>query len=186
MNREDALGLLYAETKTDSLRKHALGVEVAMRAYATRFGEDVELWGVTGLLHDFDYEATPDPKDHPLRGAEILAARGCPEAIIYAIKSHATYLGLPRQSLMDKTLFAVDELVGFVTAVALIRPNKSVMEVTVDSVKKKMKSAGFARAVSREDIVEGADSLGVTLDEHIATVIGAMQGTAKTLGLEGT
>lgn len=185
MNRSEAMALLYEHTRTDSLRKHALGVEAAMRAYARKFGEDAEIWGVVGLLHDFDYEATPDPEDHPMRGAAILTAKGCPEEIIYAIKSHATYLGLPRISGMDKALFAVDELVGFITAVALVRPTRSVMEVSVDSVKKKMKQVGFARAVSREDIVEGAASLEVSLDEHIETVIVAMQGAASELGLDG-
>jgi putative nucleotidyltransferase with HDIG domain len=185
MNRNEALALLYEHTKTDSLRKHALGVEAAMRRYAERFGEDPETWAITGLLHDFDYEETPDPKDHPLRGTRILEGKGCPEEIIYAIKSHASYLGLERKSRMDKALFAVDELVGFITAVALIRPTRSVMEVTVESVKKKMKQAGFARAVSREDIVAGAETLGVPLDDHIATVIAAMQGIAGALGLAG-
>ncbi|MBM3262894.1 MAG: HDIG domain-containing protein [candidate division Zixibacteria bacterium] len=186
MDRAQALALLYRHTQTDSLRKHALGVEAAMRVYAEKFGEDIETYGIVGLLHDFDYEETPDPKDHPMRGAGILEGEGCPAHIIYAIKSHATYLGLARLSRMDKTLFAVDELVGFVTAVTLIRPNRSVMEVSVDSVKKKMKQVGFARAVSREDIVQGAESLGIPLDEHIATVIVAMQGIADRLGLAGT
>ena len=185
MNRDDALALLCEETKTDSLRKHALGVEAAMRAYAERFEEDVEKWGIVGLLHDFDYEKTPDPKDHPMRGVAILEEHGCPEDIIYAIKSHATYLGVERKSLMDKALFAVDELVGFIVAVALVRPSKSVMDVTVKSVKKKMKMTAFAKAVSREDIHEGAESLGMTLDEHIAVVIQAMKDVAGELGLEG-
>ena len=186
MNRDDALALLYEETKTDSLRNHALGVEAAMRTYAERLEEDVEKWRIVGLLHDFDYEKTPDPKDHPMRGAAILEEHGYPEDIIYAIKSHATYLGLERKSLMDKTLFAVDELVGFIVAVALVRPSKSVMDVTVKSVKKKMKMAAFAKAVSREDIYEGAESLGMTLDEHIAVVIQAMKDVAGELGLDGT
>lgn len=185
MNRDDALTLLYKHTGTDSLRKHALGVEAAMRAYAARFGEDMEKWGVVGLLHDFDYEETPNPKDHPMRGAGILQAKGYPEDVIYAIKSHAEYLGLERKSLMDKALFAVDELVGFIVAVALVRPSGSIMEVTVKSVRKKLKMAAFAKAVSREDIQEGAESLGVSLDDHIAVVIEALQGAAKELGLEG-
>lgn len=186
MNRDDALALLHEHTKTDSLRKHALGVEAAMRHYARKYGEDEEKWGIVGLLHDFDYEATPDPKDHPMRGAKILEEEGYPEDVIYAIKSHATYLGLERLSLMDKTLFAVDELVGFITAVALVRPSGSVHEVKVKSVRKKMKAVAFARAVSREDIVEGAESLGLDLGEHIANVIEAMQGEADALGLAGS
>ena len=186
MNREDALGLLYEHTKTESLRKHALGVEAAMRYYARKFSEDEEKWGIVGLLHDFDYEATPDPKDHPIRGAKILVEKGYPEDVVYAIKSHATYLGLERRSLMDKTLFAVDELVGFVTAVALVRPSGSVLEVKVRSVRKKMKAVAFARSVSREDIVEGAESLKLELSDHIANVIRAMQEEAETLGLTGT
>lgn len=186
MTRDDALTLLYEHTKTDSLRKHALGVEAAMRYYARKLGEDEEKWGIVGLLHDFDYEETPDPADHPMRGAKILEEKGYPEDIIYAIKSHATYLGLERKSLMDKTLFAVDELVGFITAVTLVRPSKNVMDVKVKSVKKKMKAIAFARAVSREDIIEGAESLGLTVEEHIAQVIEAMQGSASELGLDGS
>ncbi len=186
MNRDDALALLHEHTKTDSLRKHALGVEAAMRHYARKYGEDEEKWGIVGLLHDFDYEATPDPKDHPMRGTKILEAKGYPEDVIYAIKSHATYLGLERRSLMDKTLFAVDELVGFITAVALVRPSGSVHEVKVKSVRKKMKAIAFARAVSREDIVEGAESLDLDPGDHIANVIEAMQGEAAALGLAGS
>lgn len=184
MNRDDALALLYEHTRTDSLRKHALGVEAAMRAYAERFGEDAEKWGIVGLLHDFDYEATPDPAHHPMRGAKILEEKDYPEDVIYAIKSHATYLGLERKSLMDKTLFAVDELVGFIVAVALVRPSRSVMDVTVKSVKKKMKMTAFAKAVSREDILKGAQSLGMDLDGHIAVVIKALQGIASELGMK--
>jgi len=185
MNRDDAVNLLYEHTKTDSLRKHALGVEAAMRYYAKKFGEDEEKWGIVGLLHDFDYEATPDPKDHPMRGAKILEENGYPEEIIYAIKSHATYLGLERKSLMDKTLFAVDELVGFITAVTLVRPSKSVLDVKVSSVKKKMKAMAFARAVSREDIAEGAKSLALSVEDHITHVIEAMKASAEELGLAG-
>ncbi len=186
MNREDALELLHEHTKTDSLRKHALGVAAAMRYYARKNGEDEEKWGIVGLLHDFDYEATPNPKDHPMRGAKILEETGYPDDVIYAIKSHATYLGLERRSQMDKTLFAVDELVGFITAVALVRPSGSVREVKVSSVRKKMKAVAFARAVSREDIVEGAESLGLELGDHITNVIEAMQQEAEALGLAGT
>ena len=186
MNREDALALLHEHTKTDSLRKHALGVEAAMRHYARKYGEDEEKWGIVGLLHDFDYEATPDPKDHPMRGAAILEEKGYPGDVVYAIKSHATYLGLERRSLMDKTLFAVDELVGFITAVALVRPSGSIHEVKVRSVRKKMKAVAFARAVSREDIAEGAESLGLDLADHIANVIEAMRAEAEALGLAGS
>lgn len=185
MNRDDAINLLYEHTKTDSLRKHALGVEAAMRYYAKRYGEDEEKWGTVGLLHDFDYEATPDPKDHPMRGAKIMEEHGYPEDIIYAIKSHATYLGLERRSLMDKALFAVDELVGFIAAVTLVRPSKSVLDVKVSSVKKKMKAIAFARAVSREDIAEGAESLSLSVEEHIANVVEAMKASATELGLAG-
>ncbi|MBT5872167.1 MAG: HDIG domain-containing protein [Candidatus Latescibacteria bacterium] len=185
MNRDDALVLLKNHTKTDSLRKHALGVEAAMRAYAPIYDADVEKWGIVGLLHDFDYEETPDPKDHPLRGAAILQDNGYPEDVIYAIKSHATYLGLPRSSPMDKALFAVDELVGFAVAVALVRPSKSILDVKVSSVKKKMKQVGFARAVSREDIIEGAESLGLSLDDHVAATIDALKSIASELGLDG-
>ena len=185
VNRDEALNLLYEHTKTDSLRKHALGVEAAMRYYAKKYGEDEEKWSIVGLLHDFDYEATPDPKDHPMRGAKILDENGYPEDIIYAIKSHATYLGLKRKSLMDKTLIAVDELVGFITAVTLVRPSKSVLDVKVSSVKKKIKAIAFARAVSREDITEGAESLDISLEDHIVNVIEAMKGAAAELGLAG-
>ena len=158
MERKLALELLYDHTKTDSLRKHALGVEAAMRFYAKKFDKDENKWSIVGLLHDFDYEATPDPKDHPMRGAKILKQQGYPEDVIYAIKSHASYLGLERHSLMDKALFAVDELVGFITAVTLVRPSKNIHDVKVSSVRKKMKAVAFARSVSREDIIEGSES----------------------------
>lgn len=185
LNRDDALELLQHHTKTDSLRKHALGVEAAMRAYALRYDADVEKWGIVGLLHDFDYEETPDPEDHPMRGAAILQEKGYPDDVIYAIKSHATYLGLPRSTAMDKALFAVDELVGFAVAVALVRPSRRILDVKVSSVKKKMKQAGFARAVSRDDIIEGAESLGLSLDDHIAATIEALKSIASDLGLDG-
>ena len=184
MNRDDAVALLKDHTKNVNLIKHALAVEAAMRSYATRYEEDVEKWGIVGLLHDFDYEEYPDPKDHPLRGSKILEEKGYPEDIIYAIKTHAEYLNLPRLSLMDKTLFAVDELAGFIVAVTLVRPSKSLMEVNVKSVKKKMKAKAFAAAVKREDITKGAEDLGVGVDEHIEIVIKAMQGIADELGLK--
>jgi len=185
LERKLALELLYDHTKTDSLRKHALGVEAAMRFYAKKFDKDENKWSIVGLLHDFDYEATPDPKDHPMRGAKILKQQGYPEDVIYAIKSHASYLGLERHSLMDKALFAVDELVGFITAVTLVRPSKNIHDVKVSSVRKKMKAVAFARSVSREDIIEGSESLELDLNIHISNVIEALQGEADILGLTG-
>ncbi|MFS8628481.1 MAG: HDIG domain-containing protein [Limnochordales bacterium] len=186
MTREAAWQLLTEYTKSESLLRHALAVEASMREYARRFGEDEEKWGIVGLLHDFDYERWPDPADHPLRGAAILEELGYPEDVIYAIKSHADYLNLPRVDKMSKTLYAVDEMSGFVMAVALVRPNRSIFEVEVSSVKKKMKSPGFARAISREHLIKGAEELGVDLDDHIATVIRALQRVADQLGLAGT
>ena len=186
MNRDDALKVLYEYTQKDGLRKHALAVEAAMRAYAKKFGEDEEKWGIVGLLHDFDYERYPTPDQHPEVGAKILKEKGYPDDVIYAIRSHADYLELDRKSLMDKTLYAVDELVGFITAVALVRPNKNIVEVKVSSVKKKFKDKAFARSVNREDIRKGADDLDIPLDEHIAFVIDAMKGIADELGLAGS
>lgn len=186
MTRDEALELLHTHTETDSLRKHAYAVEAAMRTYAQKLGEDVEKWGLVGLLHDFDYEKHPDPSEHPAFGAKILTELGVAEDIIYAIKSHADYMGVERKSPMDKALFAVDELCGFIIAVALVRPSKSIHDVKVKSVKKKMKDKGFARAVNREDIIQGAEDFGVPLDEHIAVVIDALRGIADTLELNGT
>lgn len=157
-----------------------------MRAYARRFGEDEQRWGIAGLLHDFDYEQNPDPRDHPRVGAAILEERGYPADIIYAIRAHADHMDLPRQSLMDKALFAVDELCGFLTAATLVRPGKKVSELPVKSVKKKLKDKAFARNVSREDIRRGADELNVNLDEHIAFVRDAMAEVARELGLAGS
>lgn len=185
ISRAKAYALLIEYTANHSLIKHALAVEAAMRAYALRFGEDEERWGVTGLLHDFDYERWPDIPDHGTRGAEILAAKGYPGDVIRAIQGHATYLGVPRETLMAKTLYAVDELTGFVTAVTLVRPNKDVRDVTVSSVKKKFKDKAFARGVNREDIFKGAEELAVDLDAHIANVIKAMAAIAPELGLAG-
>lgn len=156
-----------------------------MREYARRFGEDEERWGIVGLLHDFDYERWPDPPDHPLKGAAILEELGYPEDVIYAIKSHADYLELPRIDKMSKTLYAVDEMSGFVMAVALVRPSRSVFEVKVSSVKKKMKDKAFARAIDRDQLRQGAQELGVELDDHIETVITALQRVADELGLAG-
>lgn len=185
MDRQQAWELLCEYTKSDSLRKHALAVEAAMRAYARRFSEDEERWGIVGLLHDFDYERYPNAPDHPTKGSEVLKARGYPEDVRYAILAHADYTGCPRRSRMDKALFACDELAGFITAAALIRPTKSVLDLEASSVRKRMKDKAFARNVQREDITGGAQELGVELDEHIAFVIGAMRGIADDLGLRG-
>jgi len=185
MNRDDAYKLVCEFTQSDSLRKHMLAVEVAMRAYAKRYGEDEEKWGIVGLLHDFDYERWPDPPDHPLKGATILAERGYPEDVIYAIKSHADYLAdCPRVSLMDKALYACDELAGFCTAVARVRPER-IQGMKAKSVRKKMQQKGFAANVSRDDVVHGAQDLGVELDEHIQFVIDAIARIADQLGLSG-
>jgi len=183
LTRESALALLYEFTKSENLRKHALAVEAAMRAYAQTYGEDEERWGVTGILHDFDYEMYPTAPDHPLKGSEILKERGVPEDIRKAILGHATYTGVPRETLMAKCLYACDELCGFITAVALVRPNKKLEEVEVNSVKKKLKDKTFARSVNRDDIVNGAEELGVPLDLHIDVVLRAMKGIANHLGL---
>ena len=180
MHRQAAWDLVCQYTASDSLRKHMLAVEAAMRAYARRFAEDEETWAIVGLLHDFDYERWPDPPDHPLQGSAILAERGYPEHVIYAIKSHADYLtDCPRVSQLDKALYACDELAGFVTAVAKVRP-EGISGMTASSVKKKMKQKSFAAAVRREDITAGAADLGVPLDEHIQFVIDAM----STIGAE--
>ena len=183
MTRDDVWALLTKHTKTESLQKHALAVEAAMREYARKFGEDEEKWGTVGLIHDFDYEATPTQDQHPQRGAEILRSEGYPEEIIRAILSHADYLNIERLTPMEKTLYAVDELAGFIVAVALVRPNKKIDEVEVNSVKKKMKDKAFARQVRREDITNGAEALGVPLDEHIQTVIMALRKISGALGL---
>jgi len=185
ITRDTALALLNEYTKSDSLIKHALAVEAAMRWYARKYGEDEELWGVIGLLHDFDYERWPNAPDHPEQGAAILRQRGFPEDIVRAIRSHADYLHLPRERLVEKVLYAVDELTGFIVAVALVRPNKSLAEVEVKSVRKKMKDKAFAAAVSREAVAQGAQELGIELDEHIGNVIEAMRGIAPQLGLAG-
>ena len=177
-------------TASDSLRKHMLSVEAAMRAYARKFGEDEERWGITGLLHDFDYERFPNEArsataEHPSEGVRILREKGYPEDILQAILGHAHYTHTPRETQLAKTLFAVDELTGLITATALVRPSKSVHEVEAKSVRKKMKDKAFARGVSREDVVNGAQELGVDLDEHIAFVIEAMQARSADLGLSG-
>jgi len=183
MNRDDAYALVCEYTQGDSLRKHMLAVEAAMRAYGRKYGEDEDKWGIVGLLHDFDYERWPNPPDHPLKGAAILAERGYPNDVIYAIKSHADYLAdCPRRSLLDKALFACDELAGFCTAAALVRP-EGIQGMKAKSVRKKMKQKSFAANVSREDIVRGAEELGVDLNEHIQFVIDAMVGVADQLQL---
>jgi putative nucleotidyltransferase with HDIG domain len=189
-SREDALALVHEYTASDSLRKHMLSVEAAMRAYAAKFGEDVERWGLAGLIHDFDYERFPNDahsatEEHPAEGVRILRAHGWPEDVLEAVMGHAQYSGVPRVTPMAKTLFAVDELTGLITATALVRPSRSVHEVEARSVRKKMKDKAFARGVSREDVLQGAEALGVDLDEHIAFVIGAMQKEADALGLAG-
>lgn len=190
--RQDAWDLMTSYTTSESLRRHMLSVEAAMRAYARRNGEDEERWGMAGLLHDFDYEqhpnpnAEPDPNEHPLFGARVLEQQGYPDDVIYAIKTHADYLDLPRKSAMDKTLFAVDELTGLITAAALVRPDRSLHNLEAKSVRKKMKDKAFARGVNREDVINGAQDLGVDLDEHITFVIGAMREIAPELGLDGT
>jgi putative nucleotidyltransferase with HDIG domain len=183
--RAEAWGLLTEFTQSESLRKHALAVEACMRAYARKLGGDEELWGVTGVLHDFDYERWPSREDHPYRGNEILAERGWSEEIRRAMMSHAEYSGVARISPMEKALFACDELAGFITACALVKPGKSLAEVEAKSVRKKMKDKAFARSVNRDDIVNGAADLGVELEEHIAFCIEAMKGIAAELGLEG-
>ena len=182
-SRDEAWQLLCQYTEKEALRKHALAVEASMRHYARLFGEDEELWGLTGLLHDFDYERWPDATDHPYRGNEILTAQGYPEALRTAIMGHAPYTGVPRETRLAKALYACDELSGFVVAVALIKPSKSVQDVDVTSVKKRFKEKAFARGVHREEIFQGTEELGVPLDEHIENVIKALQAAAPSLGL---
>ena len=186
MQRSEALALVREWTKSEALVNHMLAVEAAMRAYARRLGGDEETWALAGLLHDFDYERYPSLDDHPRMGSAVLREKGVPEEVVYAILSHGLdAIAPPRQSAMDKALFAVDELTGFITAVALVRPSKSLADVEVSSVKKKMKDKAFARAVRREDITGGAELLGVPLDDHIRTVLGAMRAIAPELGLAG-
>jgi len=184
--RGAAWGLLTEYTQSESLRKHALAVEACMRAYARKTGADEELWGLVGLLHDFDYEKYPTAAEHPYKGNEILKERGYSDEIRRAIMSHAEYSGVPRVTPMEKTLFACDELAGFITACALVKPGKSLAEVEARSVRKKMKDKAFARSVNRDDITNGAADLGVDLEEHIAFCIEAMKGIAGELGLDGS
>jgi putative nucleotidyltransferase with HDIG domain len=186
VDRQAAWELLCEYTQTDALRKHGLAVEAVMRHFARKHGGDEELWGVTGLLHDFDYERWPTLEGHPFEGNKILMERGYPEELRTAIMGHGEHTGVARETLMAKMLFSVDELTGFVTAVALVRPNKSIFEVEPPSVRKKLKDKAFARQVSRDDIVNGAAQLGVELDAHVAEVIAALREHADVLGLRGT
>lgn len=188
LSRDEALALLRAHTQNENLIKHMLAVEAAMRAYAKKFNGSEEQWGIAGLLHDFDYEKYPNQEHHPTEGhpsvgVKILREKGFPEEICQAILGHADYTGIPRESLMAKALYACDELTGLIVAVTLVRPGKKIAEVTVESVKKKWNDKSFARGVKREDIEKGAQELGVPLDEHIDTVLKAMQGIADQLGL---
>jgi putative nucleotidyltransferase with HDIG domain len=187
-SRDDALALMHEYTRSDALRKHMYAVEAAMRAAARRYGEDESLWGIAGLLHDFDYERYPNEarsatEEHPSEGVRILEARGYPEAVRRAILGHASFTGVARDSLMARALYGVDELCGFLVACALVRPSRSLADLEVGSVKKKLKDKAFARAVSREEIRQGAEELGVPLDEHIAFVIGALRPVEGDLGL---
>lgn len=183
MTREQALEILHEYTKSESLRRHALQVEVCVAAYARKFGEEEETWRVTALLHDFDYEMHPEAPDHPMKGEPILASLGVPDDIRRAILSHANYSGVSRESLLEKTLFACDELSGFISACSLVKPSKKVADVEPASVRKKMKDKAFARSVSRDDIVNGAAAMGIDLDEHIAFCVAAMQAGADGIGL---
>jgi putative nucleotidyltransferase with HDIG domain len=183
IDREAAWAVLSEFTKSDSLRKHALAVEASMRAYAERYGEDGESWGMAGMLHDFDYEMHPTAPRHPMKGAEILISRNAPESVVYAILAHADYSGYPRVSLLDRALYGCDELSGFVTACALVRPGKAIAGLETSSVKKKLKDKAFARTVNRDDVYRGAIELGVDLDEHIGFVVQALTAVAPRLGL---
>src|SRR6187431_340492 len=185
LSRAEAWTLMTEFTQSESLRKHMLAVEAAVRGYAREFGEDEEDWGVVALLHDFDYERYPDQENHPYRGVEVLKARGYPEWVTRAILSHADYSGVARESRLEKTLYACDEMSGIVTAAALVRPSKSIMDLEASSVIKRMKDKAFARAVPREDLRKGAGELGLPLDVHITNVIGFMRERADALGLRG-
>ena len=186
LSRDDAWALVTEYTQSESLRKHMLGVEAAVRGYARHFGEDEDDWGAVALLHDFDYERYPDQQNHPFRGVEILKAKGYPAWVTRAILSHADYSGVPRESTLERTLYACDEMSGFVTAASLVRPSKSILDLEAASVIKRMKDKAFARAVSREDLKRGAEELGLPLDQHIANVIAFMREKADHLGLRGT
>ena len=183
--REDAWALVTEYTQSESLRKHMLAVEAAVRGYARLWGENEDEWGLVALLHDFDYERWPDRENHPFRGVEILEAKGYPEWVTRAILSHADYSGVPRESRLEKALYACDEMSGFVTAAALVRPSKSVLDLEAGSVIKRMKDKAFARAVSRDDLKRGAEELGIPLEEHVGNVIGFLRVQAEPLGLKG-
>jgi putative nucleotidyltransferase with HDIG domain len=183
--REDALALLYEYTRTDSLRKHARSVEAVLRHFARKLGEPEDLWGLAGLLHDFDYERHPSPDEHPMVGCAILEQQGYPQEVIRAILGHAEYTGTPRDSNLARYLFACDELTGLITAVALVRPNQSIHEVEVKSVRKKLKDKSFARTVNRDDVRKGIEELGVDPDAFISEVIGALREVAEEIGLSG-
>ncbi len=186
LNRNAAWELLAEYTQSENLRKHGLAVEAALRGYARKFGEDEVLWGAVGLLHDFDYERWPSLNDHPFRGAEILRKQGYPEVVVRAILSHADYTGVSRESKLEHTLFACDEMSGFVTAASLVRPSKSVLDLAAKSVKRRMKDKAFARGVSRDDLRLGAEEIGLPLDDHITNVITFMREEADALGLRGS
>jgi putative nucleotidyltransferase with HDIG domain len=186
LSRERALALMEEYTQSESLRKHMLAVEAAVRGYARMWGENEQEWGVVALLHDFDYERWPDQENHPFRGVEILKEQGYPEWVTRAILSHAEYSGVPRESRLEHTLYACDEMSGFVTAAALVRPSKSVLDLEASSVIKRMKDKAFARAVDREDLRKGAEEIGLPLDQHITNVIAFMRVEADALGLRGT
>jgi putative nucleotidyltransferase with HDIG domain len=185
LSRDDAWALVTEHTQSESLRKHMLAVEAAVRGYARLWGENEDDWGVVALLHDFDYERWPDQTNHPFRGVEILEQKGYPEWVTRAILSHADYSGVPRQSRLEKTLYACDEMSGFVTAAALVRPSKSVHDLEAGSVLKRMKDKAFARAVNRDDLKRGAEELGIPLDEHVGNVILFLRVAAEPLGLKG-
>jgi putative nucleotidyltransferase with HDIG domain len=186
LSRERAWALVTEYVQAESLRKHLLAVETAVRGYARQTGEDEEAWGFVALVHDFDYEKFPDRENHPYRGVEILQGLGYPEWVTRAILSHADYTGVPRESALEKTLFACDEMAGFITAAALVRPSKSVLDLEAKSVIKRMKDKAFARAVPREDLHKGADELGLPLADHITNVIGFLRERADDLGLRGS
>lgn len=183
MTRADALAIVDAHVKNQNLKKHMLAVEAAMREYAKRFGEDPEEWGIVGLLHDFDYEIHPTLDEHPLKGQSILEAKGVPPRLRRAVLAHAKHTGVKPETPMEKAIFAVDELAGFIIAVALVMPHKKLAEVTVEAVKKKLRSKGFAAKVSRDEIAQGVTLLGVSEDQHIATVLAGLQKAAGKLGL---
>lgn len=185
LDRQSAWDLLCEYTQSESLRKHALGVEAAMRAMAKKYGGDPEVWGITGLLHDFDYEMYPTAEEHPYKGVEILRGLGYPQDVLDAIMGHAEYTGVERKTLLAKSLFAVDELVGFIFAVTYVRPSKAVREVKPKSVRKKLKQKSFAASVNREDIVQGMQELDLEENEHFQFVIDALTGVAETIGLAG-